>query len=97
MYSFKDYILGTLLCRKVGALQDTVIINFGSVVLLALRWTLGHQRRGVHLQPMHLCTGKGHPRTFNANRPLYDFKWWAGTQKPLHELEVAAGHSFGWP
>ena len=97
MHSFKDYILCTLLRHKAGSLHDTVIIFFGSAVLLALRRPLGHQRRGVHLHPMHLCTGKGDPRTFNANRPLYDLKSWAGTHKTLHEIQVAAGHWLGKP
>ena len=97
MYSFKDYILGTLLRHKARALQDTVIISFGSAVLLAFQGALGHQRRCVHFRPMHLRTDKGHTRTFNTNRPLYDFKSGAGTHKPLHETEVAAGHRLGRP
>ena len=97
MYSFKDYILGTLLRHKAGALQDTVIIISGPAVLLALRWPLGHQLFSIHLRLVHFCTGEGHSRTFNANQPLYDFKSWAGIHKPLYQVEVAARQGLARP
>ena len=67
MFSWEYDILGTLLRHKAGSLQDTVKIQFGSAVLLSLRWPLGHQLLGIHLRPVHLGAGKSHPRTFNAD------------------------------
>ena len=60
-------------------------------MLLALRRPLG-QLDGVHFCPPHLAASKGHPGTFNTDRPLYKLKSWAGTNKPLHKPEVAAGY-----
>ena len=97
MYSWEYDILGTLLRHKAGSLQDTVKVQFGSAVLLALRRPLGHQLRGVHLRPMHLSAGKGHPRAFDSDRPLDGFKPRAGTDKLLHESEVATRHGFRRP
>ena len=81
----------------VGTLHDTVIILFGVAVLLTLRRPLRHQLLGIHLRPVHFRSGEGPARTFNADGPLYDFKPRAGTHKPLHESEVAAGHGLGRP
>ena len=61
MFSWEYDILCTFLRYKAGSVQDTVIVYLGSAVLLALRRPLGHQLRGVHLRPMHLSAGKGHP------------------------------------
>ena len=97
MFSVEYNILRTLLRHKAGSLQDTVEIQLGSTMLLALRWPLRHQLLGIHLHLVHLDAGEGHPCTFNADRPLYDFKSRADTNKPLHEPEVAAGYGFGRP
>ena len=67
------------------------------MVLLALGRTLGRELDGVHLRPLHLDAGEGHPRTLDADRPLDDVKPGAGIDQPLHEPEVAAGYSFGRP
>ena len=97
MFLWEYNILRTLLHRKAGPLQDAIKIVLGSTMLLALRRSLGHQLLGIQLRPMHLDAGKGHTCTFNAGRPLYNFKPRAGTKKPLHESEVAAGHGLGRP
>ena len=72
-------------------------IPLGCAVLLARGRSLGRELDSVHLRPLHLDTGEGHPRTFNADRPLYGIKPRAGIDQPLHESEVAAGYSFGRP
>ena len=97
MYSCKDYILRTLLHHNAGSLQDIAKILLGHTVLLALGRSLSRELDGIHLRPLHLDTGEGHPRTLDANRPLDDVKPRAGIDQPLHEPEVAAGHSFGRP
>ena len=95
MFSWEYDILRTLLCHKAGPLQDTIKIVLGSTMLLALRRPLGHQLLGIQLCPMRLDAGKCHSRTFNADRPLYGFKPWTGTYKPLNKNEVAARYSAG--
>ena len=97
MLSWENYILGTLLRHKAGSLHDTVIVHLGFAMLLARGRTLGHQLRGTHLRPVHLGAGESHPRTFNADRPLDSIKPRAGTDKTLHESEVATGHGLGRP
>ena len=91
MYSWDYDILSTLLRHKVGSLQDTIKIQLGSAVLLPLRRPLGHQVRGVHLRPMHLDSGEGDARAFDADRTLDGIKLRAGIDQPLHEPEVATG------
>ena len=83
MHSFKDYILYTLLHHKAGSLQDTIKIQFGHVVLLAHGRSRGRNLHGVHLHPMHLDSGEGHARAFNADRPLDGIKPRAGIDQPL--------------
>ena len=97
MLSGENDILGTLLCHKAGSLHDTVIVHPGLAMLLAHGRALGHQLRGIHLRPMHLGTGESHPHTLNTDRPLYDLKPQAGTNKSLHKPEVAAGYRRGRP
>ena len=84
MFSWEYDILRTLLRRKAGALQDTIKIELGSTMLLALRRSLGHQLLGIQLRPMCLDAGKGHMRTFNTDRPLHGFEPRTGTYKPLN-------------
>ena len=43
----KYYILGTFVLYKTGTLQDTLIINFGGAMLLALRRPFLDQLHGV--------------------------------------------------
>ena len=78
MYSFKDYIFRTLLRHNAGSLQDIVKISLGRAVLLARGQSLGRDPDGIHLRPLHLDTGKGHPHTFDADRPLDGVKPRAG-------------------
>ena len=87
MYSFKDNVFRTLRRYNAGPLQDVFKISLWRAVLLAIRWSFGCELDGVHLRPLHLVTGKGHPRTFNADRSLYDFEPREGTDKPLHVSE----------
>ena len=67
MYSFKDNILSTLLRHTAGPVQDTVKIQLGHAVLLARGWSLGRNLHIVHLHPMHLDSGEGHARAFDAD------------------------------
>ena len=66
-------------------------------MLLASGRSLGRELDGVHLRPLHLDEGEGHPCTLDADRPLDDVKPGAGIDQPFHESEVAAGYSFGRP
>lgn len=95
MYSFKDYILHTLLRHNVGSLQDIAKISLGHAVLLARGRSLSRDHDDIHLRPLHLDTGEGHPRTFNADRPLDGVKPRVGIDYPLHEKKVAPEYGFG--
>ena len=97
MHSFKDNVLRTLALYNAGSFQDIIKIPLGRAMLLARGRSLGRKLDGVHLSPLYLDMGEGHPRTFDADRPLYGIKPRAGIDQPLHEPEVAAGHSFGRP
>ena len=66
-------------------------------MLLARGQYLGGELDGVHLRPLQLDTGGGHPRTFGADRSLVGIRLRAGIDQPLHEPEVAAGYGFGRP
>ena len=95
MYSFKDNILSTLLRHNAGSLEDIFKILLEHAVLLVRRRSLGHKLHDVHLHPMHLDSGEGHPRAFDADRLLKGFKPRASIDQPLHEPEVAAGYGLG--
>ena len=66
-------------------------------MLLAHGRSLGRELDGVHLRPLHLDTGEGHPRTFDVDRSLDGIKPRAGSNQSLHEPEVAVGYGFGRP
>ena len=97
MYSWEYNILVTLLRHKAGSLQDTVKIKLGFAVILSRGRSHDHQLRGLHLRPVHLGTGEGHSRAFNADLPLDGIQLRAGINQPLHETKVAAGDGFGKP
>ena len=67
MYSFKDNAFCTLALYNAGSLQDIIKIPLGHAVLLARGRFLGRELDGVHLRPLHLDTGEGHPRTLDAD------------------------------
>ena len=91
MYSFKDYILRTLLRHNAGSLQDIAKISLQRAVLLARGRSLGRDRDDIHLRPLHLDTGEGHPCTFDADQPLYGIKPRAGIDQPLHDPKWRPG------
>ena len=97
MYSFKNNVLSTLLRYNAGSLQDIVKISLERAVLLALGLSLGRKLDDIHLRPLHLDTGEGHPCTFNTDRPLDGIKPGADIEQPLHEPEVATGYDFDRP
>ena len=97
MYSFKDNVFCALALYNAGSLQDIIKIQLGRAVLLARGRSLDRELDGVHLCPLYLETGEGHPRTFDADRPLDGIKPRASIIEPLHEPEVAAGYSFCRP
>ena len=74
MYSFKDNVLHTLLRQSAESLQDIIKITFWRAVLLASGRLLGREHDGVHLRPLHLDSGEGHPRALDADRPLDNVK-----------------------
>ena len=67
MYSFKDNAFCTLALYNAGSLQDIIKIQLGRAVLLARGRPLDRKLDDVHLRPLHLDTGEGHPRTFDGN------------------------------
>ena len=67
MYSFKNNVLSTLIRYNAGSLQDIAKISLGRAVLLALGRFLGRELDGVHLRPLHLDVGEGHPCTLDAD------------------------------
>ena len=97
MFSWEYDMLRTLLRHMAGPLQDTIKIELGSTMLLALRRPLSHQLLGIQLCPMRLDAGKCHARTFNTDRPLHGFEPRTGTYKPLNKTEVAARYRLGRP
>ena len=90
MFSWEYDILRTLLRHKAGPLQDTIKIELGLMMLLALWRSLGHQLLGIQLCPMRLDAGKGHTRTINADRLLHSFEPRTGIYKPLNKSEIAS-------
>ena len=82
---------------NAGSFQDVIEIPLRHAVLFACGRSLGRELDGIHLRPLHFDTGEGHPRTFDADRPLYGIKPGAGIDQPLHEPEVAVGYGFGRP
>ena len=97
MSSFKDNVFRILALYNVIPLEDIIKISLRRAVLHASGRSLGRELDGVHLRPLHLDTGEGHPHTFNTDRPLDGVKPRAGIDQPLHEPEVAIGHSFDMP
>ena len=83
MYSFKNKVLSTLLCHNAGSLQNIFKIPLGRVVLLARGRSFGRELDGIHICPLYLDAGKGHPCTFNTDRSLHGFEPWAGTRYGL--------------
>ena len=63
----------------------------------ALGWTLRYNIDGLHLPPVCLDTGKGHPCTLNARRPLNSVDTWRRINKPLHQAEVAIRNRLSRP
>ena len=97
MISFKDNVFRTLPFYNTGSLQDIFKIPLGRAVLLAHGRSFGRKLDNIHLCPLYLDTGEGHPRTFYADRSLDGIKPRADIDQPLHEPEVAAGYGFGRP
>jgi len=97
MYSFKNNVFCTLRRHNARPLQDVFKISLGRAVLLALGRPLGHKLDGVHLRPPDLDVGKGHTRALDADGPLDGVQPRTVIHQPLHEAEVTAGYSFGWP
>ena len=95
IHLFKNDILRTLALYNAGSFQDIIEIPLQRAVLFACGRPLGCELDDVHLRPLHFDTGEGHPRTFDADRPLDGIKPRAGIDQPLHEPEVAARYGFG--
>ena len=58
--------------------------------VLALGWTPRRNIDGLHLSPKCFDSGKGHPCTFDTDRPLYNLKSRARINKPLHKSKLVA-------
>src|SRR3954462_14393598 len=66
-------------------------------MLLPLRRPVLHQLLTVKLTPVHLCTSKGPPGTFDADGTLDDLKPWTGLHQPPHQPEVAPRQGLSGP
>ena len=66
-------------------------------MVLALGRTLCYNIDGLHLPPVCLGSGKGHPCTFNARRPLDSVDTWHRINKLLHQAGVAIQNRLSWP
>src|SRR3954462_830142 len=66
-------------------------------MLLPLRRPVLHQLLTVKLTPVHLCTSKGPPGTFDAGGTFDDLKPWTGLHQPPHQPEVAPRQGLSGP
>ena len=70
IHSFKHDILRTQAIYNAGYFKDIVEILLRRTMLLACGRSLGCKTGGIHLCPLYLDTGEGHPGTFDVDRPL---------------------------
>ena len=80
--SFKHNIL-----RALGLYQTSTLKNLFKIVLgsySAYGRTLRRNSGSIHLRPVCLDTGKGHPRAFYARRPLHRIDVRHCTKELLH-------------
>ena len=63
-------VLGALALYNTGSLEDLIEVLLWLSVLLAFRWPCGGNLGGLHLRPLYLDSGEGHPGTFYAGRSL---------------------------
>ena len=66
-------------------------------MLLSLWWWVRHELLGIHLAPVHLCTGKGPTGTFDADGALDDLKPRTGLHQPPHQPEIAPRQGLSGP
>ena len=97
VHLFKYNILRALTLYQAGALLDVLQIMLWRAMVLASGRTLGCNIGDLHLCPVHLDAGEGHPGTFYAHRPLDGVNTRHCIDKPLHQTEIAAWNGFGWP
>ena len=73
--------------RALSLYRTSAFKNFFKVVLgshSAYGRTLCRNSGGLHLRPVCLDMGKGHPRTLYACRSLYSIDAWHNTKELLH-------------
>ena len=73
--------------RALGLYRTSAFKNFFKIVLgsrSAYGRTLCRDSGGIHLRPVCFDTGKGHPRTLYARRPLYSIDMRHNTKESLH-------------
>ena len=66
-------------------------------MVIALGWTLRCNIDGLHIPSVCLDSGKGHPCTFDARRPLYGVDTWHRISKPPHQAEIAIQNRLNRP
>ena len=59
-------VLGALAFYNMSSLEDLIEVPLQSPLLLALRWPCRGNLDGLHLLPLYLDAGEGHPSTFYA-------------------------------
>ena len=66
-------------------------------MVLAFGWTLRRDIDGLHLPPECLDSGKGHPCTLNACRPLRSIDTRHRVNKTSHQTKIALGNRLTRP
>ena len=86
--------------RALGLYRTSALKNFFKIVLgshSAYGRTLRRDSGGIHLRPVCFDTGKGHPRTLYARRPLHRVDVRHCTKELLHQTKIIVRLLPFWP
>ena len=95
--SLEHYIFRALTLYQAGGIQDVFKIELRLITVLALGWTPRSNINGLHLSPKCFDSGKGHPCTLNARRPLHSIDMWHRVDKPPHQAKITTRNRFSRP
>ena len=97
VHLFTYNIFRALALYQAGALLDVLQIILRRAMVISYKRTLGCNIGGLHLCPVHLDAGEGHPGTFYACRPLNGVDMRHCIDKSLHQTEIAVRNGFSRP
>ena len=97
LHLLKYDIFRTLAFYNSGPCQDDEEISLRLSMIFAFGRACGRHVGGLHLCPLDLDAGEGHPGTFYAGRTLHSINLRSRIDEPLHQAEVAAGNGLGRP